>query len=112
MYPQFMLNEYYNFSPENYHFYSHEQLEYIAWACYRNVEIRKEKHAHEHQRHRSTCASALAISPKSLKISSRSPAASILNSWNASFYILREINLAISDKAGCISDLLTEWKII
>ena len=27
-------------------------------------------------------------------------------------YILREINLAISDKAGCISDLLTEWKII
>ena len=27
-------------------------------------------------------------------------------------YILREINLAISDKAGCISDLFTEWKII
>ena len=26
--------------------------------------------------------------------------------------ILREINLAISNKAGCISDLLTEWKII
>ena len=26
--------------------------------------------------------------------------------------ILREINLAISDKAGCISDLLTEWEII
>ena len=27
-------------------------------------------------------------------------------------HILREINLAISDKAGCFSDLLTEWKII
>ena len=24
-------------------------------------------------------------------------------------YILREIYLAISDKAGCLSDLLTEW---
>ena len=29
-----------------------------------------------------------------------------------SIHILREINLAISDKAGCISDLLTEWEII
>ena len=27
-------------------------------------------------------------------------------------YILEEINLAISDKAGCLSDLLTEWEII
>ena len=27
-------------------------------------------------------------------------------------YILREINLAISDKAGCISDLIIEWEII
>ena len=27
-------------------------------------------------------------------------------------YILREINLTICDKAGCISDLLTEWEII
>ena len=27
-------------------------------------------------------------------------------------HILREINLAISDKAGCLSDLLTEWEII
>ena len=27
-------------------------------------------------------------------------------------YILREINLAISVKAGCISDLLTEWGIL
>ena len=26
--------------------------------------------------------------------------------------ILREINLAFSDKAGCLSDLLTEWEII
>ena len=26
--------------------------------------------------------------------------------------ILREINLAISDKAGCLSDLLIEWEII
>ena len=25
---------------------------------------------------------------------------------------LREINLAISDKARCVSDLLTEWEII
>ena len=31
---------------------------------------------------------------------------------NQYFNILREINLAISDKAGCISDLLTEWEII
>ena len=27
------------------------------------------------------------------------------------FYILREIILAISDKAGCLSDLLTAWEI-
>ena len=27
-------------------------------------------------------------------------------------YILREINLAIFDKAGCLSDLLTQWEII
>ena len=32
-----MRNDY-NFSPENYHFYSHEILLYITWACYRNVE--------------------------------------------------------------------------
>ena len=34
--------------------------------------------------------------------------------WNEAdtlhIYILREINLAISDKAGCISDLLTNGK--
>ena len=39
------------------------------------------------------------------------------NTYIQSFYsrpnnILREINLAISDKAGCLSDLLTEWEII
>ena len=28
------------------------------------------------------------------------------------YTILREINLAISDKAGCILNLLTKWKII
>ena len=28
----------YNISPENYHFYSHEILLFITWACYRNVE--------------------------------------------------------------------------
>ena len=27
-------------------------------------------------------------------------------------YILREIILAISDKAGCLLDLLTAWEII
>ena len=27
-------------------------------------------------------------------------------------YILREINIVISDKAGCLSDLLTVWEII
>ena len=27
-------------------------------------------------------------------------------------FILREINLAISDRAGCISDSLIEWEII
>ena len=32
---------------------------------------------------------------------------------NASYpYILKEINLAISDKAECLSVLLTEWEII
>ena len=29
----------YNFSYENYHFYSRKILLYIVWACLRNVEI-------------------------------------------------------------------------
>ena len=28
---------YQNFSSENYHFYSHEKLQYIIWACLHNV---------------------------------------------------------------------------
>ena len=42
VYPQYMLRakmrkKYHNFSPENYHFYSCEILQYIAWAYLRNV---------------------------------------------------------------------------
>ena len=35
-----------------------------------------------------------------------------LQYYGKRLYILREINLAISDKAGCISELLTEREII
>ena len=30
--------KYYNFSSENYHFYSHEIMLYLAWACLRNAQ--------------------------------------------------------------------------
>ena len=41
VYPRFMfwekIRKYYIFSPKNYHFYSHEILQYIARTCLRNV---------------------------------------------------------------------------
>ena len=40
------------------------------------------------------------------------PNADLLNAYVLTKYILRELNLAIYEKAGSISDLFTEWEII
>ena len=39
MYPQSMYEKNYNLSSKNYLFYSHEKLQYITWACFRNVKV-------------------------------------------------------------------------
>ena len=43
MYPQSMfrakIRKHHNFSSENYRSYSREKLQYITWACFRNVKM-------------------------------------------------------------------------